>query len=305
MSKKKNHTQDAGVNTLADNASGLNMPPFVEKMTAHLKNDRFVEAVKLFLAGQARGIFPKDRNLVKKLVKAVGKNAANRLIFAFAHYPCPFCKKGSSKCRDCNGRGHIDYDMICDRCLGIGMVRCDFCDGSGWMAMRDVPKGLRIVVFIKRAQTVLKRLKLICAHPLPKPSKNNPLAAFKKSSHLLIKIDRYMGVLENVLVMAQNLRAAEPQFKNKIAKITQLCADAAAKAKKFQREIINCMAVAAQLEMDVAKKGTPKHRLAKKRLEFYRNLLGKSDTFVSLSEQHPFLEKAIKKSAAPKNRRKI
>jgi len=302
MSKKRNRNSGPDKNAQANAALNSKIPPLVEKMIAHLKNGRLVEAAKLFLTGQTSGIFPGDHTLAKKLVKTIGKNATSRIIIAFAHYPCPFCKKGWSKCLDCKGHGHINHDMICERCLGIGAVRCDFCDGSGWMAMQDVPEGLRITVFTKRAQTALKRLKLIFAEPLPRPSKNSPFTALKKSARLLVKVDRYMGVLENVLIMADKLRISEPQFKNKIGRITPLCVEAAAKGKKYVREIINCMAVSARLEMEVTKKGSPKHKLAKKRMEFYRSLLEKSDIFVSLSDQHPFLEKAIRKSVPKKPR---
>jgi hypothetical protein len=305
MGKERNRNSKPDKNARTDTSLSSNISPLVEQMLAHLKNGRFIKAAKLFLMGQTNGIFPADHTLAKKLVKTIGKNATNRIIIAFAHYPCPFCKKGWSKCRDCKGHGHVNYDTICDRCLGIGVVRCDFCDGSGWMAMRDVPEGLRITVFTKRAQTALRRLKLIFAKPLPRPSKTNPFTALKKSAQLLIKVDRYMGVLENALVMAEKLRISEPQFKNRIAKITQLCVEAATEAKRYVRKIIDCMAVSAQLELEVTKKGSPKYRLAKKRMEFYGNLLGKSDTFVSLSDQHPFLEKAIKKSVSKKPRAKI
>jgi hypothetical protein len=295
MFKKRN--LDAGPDKNEKTAPALNskISPVVEKMLAYLKNGRFIEAAKLFLEVQKSGIFPPDHNLTKKLVKTIGKNATNRIVFAFAHYPCPFCKKGRLKCRDCKGHGHINYDIICDRCLGIGMERCNFCDGSGWIAMRDVPKGLREIVFISRTQTALKRLKIILAKSLPRPSKNNPFVALKKSAHLLTKIDRYMGVLENALVMAEKLRASDTSLKNKIDKITRHCIESATEAQKYIREIISCMAASARLEMDMTKKSSPKYNLAKKRMEFYKSLLGKTDTFVSLSDQHPFLEKAIKK----------
>jgi hypothetical protein len=304
MSKKRNLNSGPDKNAQNDTASSSKISPLVEKMLAHLKNGRFIKAAKLFLMGQASGILPSDHTLAKRLAKAIGKNATNRIIFAFAHYPCPFCEKGRLKCRDCQGHGHINYDMICDRCLGIGVVRCDFCDGSGWMAMRDVPEGLRVTVFISRTRTALKRLKLIFAKPLPRPSKNNPFANLQKSAQLLINIDRYMGVLENALVMAEKLRTSKPQFKNRINKIAHLCIEAATGGKKYVHAIIDCMAVSSQFEIELTKKGSQRYNLAKKRMEFYRNLLGKSDTFVSLSDQHPFLEKAIKKYAQ-KPREKI
>jgi hypothetical protein len=305
MGKEKNCDQRPDKNAQADAASNSKISPLVEEMLVHFKNGRIIEAAKLFLRGQTDGIFPPDHHLPDKLVETIGGKATNRIIFAFAHYPCPFCKKGRSECRDCKGHGHISHEIICDRCLGIGVVRCDFCDGSGWMAMRDVPEGLRISVFVMRAQTALKRLNLIFAEPIPKPSKNKPHTALKKFAQLFVKADRYMGVLENALLMVDRLRISEPQLKNKTDRIAMLCVEAAAEGKKYIREIVNCMSVSARLELERTKKSSPKYNLSKKRAEFYRNLLGKSDIFVSLSDQHPFLEKAIKKSAPKKPRKKV
>lgn len=305
MGKKRNRNSGPDKDAQANAALNSEVSPLVEKMMALLKNGRIVEAAKLFLKGQADGIFPPDHNLPEKLVQTIGAKTTNRIIVAFAHYPCPFCKKGRAECPDCKGRGHISHEMICERCLGLGVVRCDFCDGSGWMAMQDVPEGFRIAVFTMRAQTALKRLDLIFTEPLPGPSKDSPFTALKKSARLLIKVDRYMGVLENVLMMAEKLRISEPRFKNKIGRITQLCVGAAAKGKKYVREIIDCMAVSARLEMEVTKKGSSKYNLAKKRMEFYRSLLGESDIFASLSDQHPFLEKTIRGSVSKKPRRKV
>jgi hypothetical protein len=305
MGKERNHNSGPGKNSQADLTPNSKFPPLVEEMLAHLKNGRIVEAAKLFLKGQADGIFPPDHHLPEKLVQTIGADVTNRIIVAFAHYPCPFCKKGRLECRDCGGHGHISHEIICERCLGLGIVRCDFCDGSGWMAMRDVPEGLRIAVFTMRAQTALKRLNLIFAEPVPRPSKNKPLIALKKLAQLLVKVDRYMGVLENVLLMADKLRVSEPLLKNKIGETSQRCVEAAAKSKEYVRKIIDCMVVSARLEMMAAENGSSEHELAKKRMEFYKGLLEKSDIFASLSEQHPFLEKAIKKTVPKKPPEKI
>jgi hypothetical protein len=301
MGKKKHYKSGQVKNTQVNAALDSEIPQLAEKMTAHLKDGRFVEAAKLFMLGQRRGVIPADHTLTKKLVKVIGKNATNKIITAFAHYPCPYCKKGRSKCQDCEGRGHIN-NMVCEHCLGIGAVRCDFCDGSGWMAMQSVPKGLRTAVFIRRAQTALRRLKLIFDQPLPRPSKNKPFAASKKYARLLVKTDRYMGVLENALITAEKLRVSEPQFKSKIAKIEQLCIKAAIKGKKYVRKIVNFMANSAQLELQAAKKASPEQKLAEKRAEFYRSLLEQSDIFVSLSDEHPFLERTVKRHVTNKSR---
>lgn len=272
----------------------LNTSNIVRKMTVQLKEGNFTEAANLFILGQNKGIFIGDHTLIQKLTKVIGRNATSRLITAFAHYPCPYCKKGRSKCQSCESRGYIDKDMICEQCFGLGVVRCDFCDGSGWMGMEDIPEGLRFTVLIKRVQTALGRMRLILTKTLPKPSENNPSLAIKKYEQLLINLDRYMGVFENTVIAAQSMNIKDKQFRNKISKIIVSCIESAIKSKKYKWQIIQCLAVSTKLTSKDINESLSNKKLMEKRSEFYKSLLDQSNVLITLSDEHPFLEKAIK-----------
>jgi len=300
LNKKENYKPDENKSSQGNTPVGTDIPQVVEQMIAHLKHDDFTEAAKLFMLGQKRGIFSGDHTLTKRLVKVIGKKTTKKLITAFAHYPCGFCKKGRSKCQNCEGHGHINHEMVCEECLGLGVIRCDFCDGSGWMAIEDIPIGLRVTVVVTRARTALSRLKRILIRPLPQPSENKPSRALKECARLLINLDRYMGVLENTVIASKTLNISETSFKNKIEKITQSCVETAIKGKEHMREIIRCMQKSSQLESEIADEDSTIRELAEKRAEFYKNLLDQSDTFTSLSEEHPFLEKVINKRVSKK-----
>jgi hypothetical protein len=120
--KKRNYRSGS------DKDEQVNMPlhseisPLVEEMTTHLKNGDFTKAANLFMMGQTRGIFTGDHTLVKKLVKVIGKNATDRLVTAFAHYPCQFCKRGRLKCPNCEGHGYVDYETVCENWFGCGTL---------------------------------------------------------------------------------------------------------------------------------------------------------------------------------------
>lgn len=272
-----------------------NTSNIVRKMTAKLKEGNFTEAVNLFIMGQNHGIFIGDHTLIQKLTKVIGKNATSRLVTAFAHYPCPYCKKGRSKCQSCEGHGHIDEDMICEQCFGLGVVRCDFCDGSGWMAIEDVPEGLHLTVLIKRIQTALVRMRLILGKTIPKPSENSPSMTIKKCAKLLINLDRYMGVFENTITAVQTMNIKDGRFKNKFSKIIMSCIENAIKAKKYKWQIIQCMAVSAKLASKATNEDLSSKKLMEKRSEFYKSLLDQSNALITSSDEHPFLEKAIKR----------
>lgn len=300
MEDQKNHKQIENNISQSRNLSEAKTPRVVKQIMTYLKKGRFTEAANMFIIGQSQGVFSGDHTLTRKLTKTVGKNATSRLITAFAHYPCLFCKKGRAKCESCDGRGYKDHDKICELCLGLGVMRCDFCDGSGWMAMEDIPEGLRVTVMIKRAQTALARMKLILRKPVPKPLPSKPSVSLKSCVQLWVNLDRYMGVLENTVVASKELTVSELRFKNQINKINQSCVEIAIKSKRYMREIIKGMEKSARLESGIASEDSTVRRLAKKRADFYKNLLNQADDFLTLGEEHPFLEKAIKKCISKK-----
>jgi hypothetical protein len=274
-----------------------------EQMLTHLKSGDFQAAATLFIKGQNEGIFPGDRTLTSKLVKEIGENATEKLIIAFSHYPCQFCTRGRTKCKDCDGHGHINHNIVCEPCLGIGSVRCDFCNGSGWMAIEDIPDGLRSTVLIVRARSALTRIKSALVKPVPQILESKPSATLKECAQTLIYLDRYTGVLENIVVIFEKMNIPEGNFKNKLNVSHQKCIEAAIQSKKRMRDILLCMSESARLEAASAGEDSPIRKLAEKRREFYENMVKKQDVFAGLKDEHPFLEKAIEQYVSEKHQK--
>lgn len=272
-----------------------------EQMITHLKSGNFQAAANLFIEGQNQGIFPGDHTLAGELVKKIGKSATEKLIIAFSHYPCQFCARGRTKCKECNGHGHINHNIVCEQCLGLGSVRCDFCNGSGWMAIEDIPDGLRSTILITRARTALTRIKAVLAKPVPPLLDNKPSATLKGCAQVIIYFDRYMGVLENMAVACEKMDVSEDGYKNKINKIHRQCIEAAIKSKEYLRDIIRRMADSARLEAQLADKDSAGRKLAEKRTEFYGNMATRQNVFAGLKNEHPFLEKAVEKYISEKH----
>ncbi|MGB8226923.1 MAG: hypothetical protein WCE45_08710 [Sedimentisphaerales bacterium] len=266
-----------------------------EQMITHLQNGDFQSAANLFVEGQNEGIFPGDHTLASKLAKEIGKSATGKLVIAFSHYPCQFCTKGRTKCKDCNGHGHINHNIVCEPCLGLGSVRCDFCNGSGWMAIEDIPDGLRSTVLIVRARSALTRIKSALVKPIPQLLENKPSTTLKECAQIVMYLDRYTGVLENIVVSSEKMDVPEGEFKNKLNVSRQKCIEAAIQSRQRLRDILLRMAESARLEAEMADKELATRNLAEKRIEFYGNMAKKQDGFAGLKDEHPFLEKAVEK----------
>jgi hypothetical protein len=266
-----------------------------EQMLVHLKSGDFQAAANLFITGQNQGLFPSDSSLTSKLAVEIGKNATDKLITAFSHYPCQFCTKGRTKCKNCGGWGKIRDDAMCEQCIGLGVARCDFCNGSGWMAIEDIPKGLHIMVLTTRIQTAINRIKLVLAKPTPKFLENEPLTSFKESAQTYIYLDRYMGVLENMVVELKKLNIADSQFNIKVEKIIKKCVETAIKSKERIRQSIKCMSDSEIFESKMAEKDSSARKLAEDKAGFYKSMADKSDRFIDVDNEHTFLEKAIVK----------
>jgi hypothetical protein len=272
-----------------------------EQMITHLKSGNFQAAANLFIEGQNQGIFPGDHTLIEKLVKTIGENTTNKLVIAFAHYPCQFCIKGRTKCKNCQGRGKTADDMMCEHCIGLGIERCDFCNGSGWMAIEDIPKGLHITVLITRIQTAISRIKSVLAKPSLKPLENEPLTSFKESAQTYIYLDRYMGVLENMVIELKKQNITDSQFNIRVEKILEKCVGTAIKSKERMRQSIRCMADSELLVSKMADKDSAARELAEDKADYYKSLADKSDRSIDVDNEHPFLEKAIEKYISEKH----
>jgi hypothetical protein len=273
----------------------------VKDVILGLQAGRGEKAADMFLRAQAQGILPANRDIVKKLLDILGKNTSDRLVAAFAFHPCQFCTKGRIKCENCDGSGHIEQQAVCEQCFGLGVAKCSFCNGSGWLALADIPEGIRAPALVKRAEKTLNDAESVLALPLPRPSKNNPGSSLKKYAALWVAMDKMTGVLENIVVAFQTSIVPSSQLDEQLHDLVQQAVRMGAKLKQQIREIITVMQKSAQMQAQAAPLGSDHAKLAKNRAEFYRSLLDKSDIVYNLSDTHSFLEEAIKKRLSGKN----
>jgi hypothetical protein len=251
--------------------------------------------MSLFAKGQAQHLLATTTELPRQLVDLMGKKMAHKLIAVFELSPCPFCKKGRQKCENCDGHGHMEHEMVCVDCLGLGVVLCNFCSGSGWSSIDSVPLGLRSVILLRRSKLAVARIRKILSRPALQASKQNGLIILKKYAQMLIDLSRYMGVLENTVLAKDELAKSNRRIDSQTNEIVKSCVSAAASANTQAREIIRHMAATSRSQSREPDQDSAAQDLAIARAEFYESLLDSANIFAGTTLAHPFLDEAIEK----------
>jgi hypothetical protein len=294
MARKNKNSTDKEVNQ-AVVSSEDRVEKLVHVIVKKLKHGKGLEAVSLLAEGQMHHILPSTPNLPKYLVELMGKEMADKLIGVFVHSPCTFCKKGSVTCENCDGHGHIVHEMVCTDCLSLGLIKCDFCDGSGWSTIDSIPAGLRALVLYKRTKVAKARIKKILVRGIPNVARYKPVVVLKKCAQLLMELNRYIGVLENTVTGKNELAKSRYWSQSKAKKIVISCIQTAIDAEKKAREVIKYMAQVARTQAENPDEDSDAQKLAAARADFYKSLLDSSNVFAGTNLEHPFLDEAAKK----------
>jgi hypothetical protein len=255
----------------------------------------------MFLEGQEKNILPKGGQTPDWLIKNFGTEMAAKLVDAFVHFPCFYCQKRLQPCENCKGAGHHNFERICDPCLGLGVVKCNFCAGTGWVAIDYVPVGLRPAVIKRRSQLASRRINAILSHPLFQSSPETSNTTFKEYTQSFLDLNKQISVLENSLEAGRDLSENNPQSKTLINKMVGTCVKSGLKGWKGIHEILQSMASAARLEVQDDTNDT--QNLAGLRADYYQSLYDSYDEFIGTNGEHPFLWKAAKELWDKKKRK--
>ena len=275
--------------------SNLNTRQALDSFLKTLKQGQNDEIVQLFLKDQAFNFFPKGGDTLKWLTNNLGKKAATKTVLAFASLVCFNCKEGLQSCKNCNGTGHIDYEMVCESCLGLTKTPCDFCGGTGWASIDCIPPGLRLAVFSVRLEIAEKNIESILEKQLPKLSQENATAVFNKCADLLFDLNRQIGVLESTVGITRSLIKVPDNLKRQVSKITRKCVPIALRGEKKLGAIIETMVAACKLQKEDEEKGSKMHKFAAAQMKFYGRLFDTRPRFAGTYLEHPFLNEAYKK----------
>lgn len=257
------------------------------------------DAVRLFDKIMSAGITPANRSLTRWMSGVLGKETMAKLVDAFVHASCFYCKTGRIPCDDCDAKGHLEDGTPCRTCVALGIARCDFCDGTGWGTLEHVPEDLRPAVLKNRFALALERMKKLLSRTIPRMRSDDPGKTVKRCSKLLIMLDRQMGVFENTYVAFQGLSESD-QAKRKLDSVIKKCIRAGAKGEVRIQEILRRMAdtLCPNGTARAAESEQPSH--ADQKAAFYASLVEPNGTLDGTGLEHPFLHRGIREAAKNK-----
>jgi hypothetical protein len=242
---------------------------FAEKLKSLLDAGCGTESVHLFCRGAALGVYKDDASLRTWLRENIGQEATRQLITLFAVSPCPFCRRGLEPCADCEAHGHFEYTEICESCLGLGVRRCDFCNGSGLNSIDAVPRGLRAPVGVERAGAAMHRIKAMTGRLATDPAEINPRDSLKEQTALILRLTGLVGTLVNELGESGKIPIWTPKSPESVTRLVNewpcVCRD----AEKRICTAFQSMSATAQRMADDAVEGSNARSLALARAEYF------------------------------------
>jgi hypothetical protein len=203
--------------------------PIIAALERHLGEDAgrlFLKAVTHHAAGDAF-------ELVDLLRQRGGEPMLQRLVFAFAKFACPHCRRGLNACEGCAGSARTDDGRgPCQRCLSLGATLCDFCGGSGFATYSFVPEPLRAAVAAARTDQAAARSAELLAWPLPTTVARGQLKATRKVlAKELVSLRREIAVLSNAAQFVREYRDANANGRRFAARVFAHVARAAGPAR--------------------------------------------------------------------------
>jgi hypothetical protein len=165
----------------------------LEDLRAAMREGKGQIAMGLLRFADSSGSLRRDSGMLSALQKSIGEKQTHKLISEFATDPCPYCTNGREKCDDCSGRGYYAKSHVCAPCAGLGLNRCPFCNGTGFAGYDFVPRGLRPIVLLVRADFAAKQIAAAI-----KWNEKTPLSS-REITQRIFAIDRCRGVLANAV----------------------------------------------------------------------------------------------------------
>jgi len=258
-------------------------------IAALLKAGRDQDAARILIRDLRRTAAPRDADLGGWLIQAIGAKPAKRLIHALAHYPCFYCKNGLEECSLCGMRSPASNRRVCcEHCLDLLHVRCDFCDGSGWITYNAIPRGLWPAIILARAQTALSGLAALPSVSARQAKSAAPRPVRKRLEKELLALNRLAGILENAVDAVKKYKAANgAPFKPLATAVVVKSRAAWYQIRCRMREILLLLADTLRREADKAQTAKA-GEIMRDRAAFYVTL-SKSPAFSGTSLCHPFL----------------
>ncbi|HVX84313.1 MAG TPA: hypothetical protein VH253_05810 [Phycisphaerae bacterium] len=211
-----------------------------------LEGGRLEDAARCVVGAVADRRLPEGEALGRWLSKQLGVRGMRQLAEAFGEYPCFVCRGGFEICDNCGGKGRT-HKHVCEPCIGLGVVGCTFCGGSGWATVNFVPRGLRFVTVLHR---IGRGRELIGETMRSQRSElrhaGSRGAGRKKIAAVVLRWNRALSILENGVVALQHSCQRERMTGGTRELWISRCATYARRADRHLRQSLHDLAKASK-----------------------------------------------------------
>lgn len=276
------------------NDAASSVPAPLQRIVAALGQGNRDEAVREALQALSSGVIPGGREGPSWLAGQIGETLTRQLLESFVRFPCFGCRDGRQPCEMCEGRGSIE-GVPCETCLGTRLERCDFCNGSGLATINCLPEGFKPLVIKARSELAGRLLRRLLSEPLPQQVDSSvPAEAVKAARVQMLQIDRGLGMLENMLIAANQLGPSGG--KDLVQPLLAACVPLAART---ERRLVELVGILAEAYGRMAEQGgaddTRQHH--ERASQFYSALISPDRSLTGTALTHPFLHDMIRTSA--------
>jgi len=265
---------------------------WVQRVQGRMRAGRPRAAARLFWEGYRNGLIPPHHRTAQWISQEMGKKTLAGLTAVFAHSPCYYCRKGLVSCAACQGTGRLNQDEVCEQCLGLGLSNCKCCAATGWLPLTDLPGALRLPVTVQRCQRAVTHIKELIV-PVFSVASAGRAPPFKTYAQLLLKLNRYCGVLENALLATAEPVDEQADTKATCGRIVTLCTQVAVAAQEKREQILYGLARAASAKVHQERTPAGSRLLAVRKTDFYRTLAKSNPACIGTDWEHPFLRRAV------------
>jgi hypothetical protein len=153
---------------------------------------------------------------------------------------------------------------------------------------------------LERTRLAAGKLAALLKQPVPHAAPDDPMGSMKTAAQELLQLNRELGILENAYTSAREMVRGRVGSKELPTKIATTSLRYAVAGFKRTRELLECMALCAESELQSPDLADPARKLAEERSVFFRRLLKPGSTFPGTLLEHSVLQSAISKLKARK-----
>jgi len=269
----------------------------------HSGNQR--HAARLFLESYQMELLPRGLITSKQLSQIINKDDFSRLISALAHLPCFCCRKGIVQCDNCQGKGRLGRQDICETCLGLGVAPCKFCGGTGWISLEDLPAPFTGEVLKQRQRIALHRISAVRDRLHQESQSEKPHFGFKGCVNEFLRLHRQLSVLEAGLVLLTTKTANNHFPQDQIDRLLKVSVEQAIQAWRHIRGLLQAMAQRLIAEAEKTDQADTRRPRLKQRAEYYRSLCETFDYLKGSEWEHTLLYQNVRELKVHHHRKQL